>query len=297
MANAEICSSIFILKGVQNNMKSKEKAEQPMKIEQISIEKLTPYENNPRQNDEAASRLKTSIKEFGFRVPLLIDANNVIVAGHTRYKAAKALGMDKLPCIRIEGLSDAQVKAFRIADNKYSEMSHWDTDLLKNELEVLKEMNFDIPSIGFDSSELSAILNIEEFMPDGDSLNDFDTSNDEKYVSFGEGLQYSPTGDEVCIKDCYDDERYKEFMSLIEKSELSNEMKSFLKLAASRFIVFNYKKIAELYCSKCSKDEQDVFEKLSLVIVDFNDALKNGLVRMSETLKTICEKDYHNDEL
>lgn len=278
-------------------MKTNEQLNHSMSVVDLDINAIVPYDKNPRVNDEAAQKLCESIKAFGFRVPVLIDDNNVIIAGHTRFKAAKQLGMKSLPCIYCSGLTKEQVKAFRIADNKYGEFSSWDTDLLKDEIEFLKNMNFDMPTLGFDASELDTILNIDAIIPDDDRLGEFDSSKDEKYVSFGEGLQYAPTGADVCLEDCYDDSRYNEFINLIEQSKLNDEMKSFLKLAASRFIVFNYKNIAELYCSKCSKLEQDVFEKLSLVIVDFDDALKNGLVRLSETLKTICEKDYHHDEL
>ena len=89
-----------------------------MDIESIKIEELKPYKNNPRYNDEAVEGVKESIKQFGFKVPLVIDKNNVIVCGHTRYKASVALGLSELPCIRASELTDEQVWAFRIADNK-----------------------------------------------------------------------------------------------------------------------------------------------------------------------------------
>lgn len=91
-----------------------------IKIENIDISKIKPYENNPRHNDKAIDAVANSIREFGFKVPLVIDKDNIIVTGHTRYKASQKLGIKKVPCIRASDLSDEQVKAFRIADNKVS---------------------------------------------------------------------------------------------------------------------------------------------------------------------------------
>ena len=101
-----------------------------MEIEIVNINDLVPYENNPRQNDEAVAGVKESIKEFGFKVPMVIDQNNVIVCGHTRYKASKELGLTEIPCIRANDLTDEQIKAFRLADNKVGEVAEWDFDKL-----------------------------------------------------------------------------------------------------------------------------------------------------------------------
>lgn len=105
-----------------------------MNIVNFKIEDLIPYENNPRINDDAVEYVKNSIKEFGFKVPIVIDKNNVIVAGHTRYKACKELGINEIPCIVADDLTDEQVKAFRLADNKVSEKSQWDLSKLDEEL-------------------------------------------------------------------------------------------------------------------------------------------------------------------
>ena len=88
-----------------------------LRIENIEISKIVPYENNPRHNDSAVDQVANSIREFGFKVPIIIDKDNVIVCGHTRYKASKQLGLKKIPCIRADDLTDDQIKAFRIADN------------------------------------------------------------------------------------------------------------------------------------------------------------------------------------
>lgn len=111
-----------------------------MKIVYIPITELKPYEKNPRMNDGSVGALCESIKQYGFKVPIVVDKNNVIVCGHTRWKAAVKLEMDEVPCIVANDLSEKQIKAFRIADNKVSDFSIWDNKLLLEELEDLDDM-------------------------------------------------------------------------------------------------------------------------------------------------------------
>lgn len=122
-----------------------------MNIVEKDINELVMYENNPRKNDEAVKYVANSIKEFGFKVPVIIDKNNVIVAGHTRIKAAKELKIDKIPCIIADDLTDEQIKAFRLADNKVSEFSEWDVPKL--DLELMDIDNIDMISLGFGEDE------------------------------------------------------------------------------------------------------------------------------------------------
>lgn len=118
-----------------------------LKIVYKKLEDLTPYENNPRLNDGAVDAVAKSIEEFGFKVPIVIDKDGVIVAGHTRLKAAKQLHIDEVPCIIADDLSDEELKAFRLADNKVSELAEWDFDKLEAEL---KDIDFDMSDFGFD---------------------------------------------------------------------------------------------------------------------------------------------------
>lgn len=111
------------------------------------VSELTPYEKNPRRNDEAVNAVAESIRQFGFKVPMVVDSDGVIVAGHTRYKAAKQLGLDSVPCIIADDLTDKQIKAFRLADNKVSEKAGWDFALLEEELDDL--FDFDMEGFGF----------------------------------------------------------------------------------------------------------------------------------------------------
>ena len=118
-----------------------------MEFFEIDINKLIPYEKNPRKNDDAVEYVANSIKEFGFKVPIVIDINNVIIAGHTRFRASKKLGLKKVPCIIADDLNEEQIKAFRLADNKVSEFAKWDKGLLDGEL---LDIDLDMCLFGFD---------------------------------------------------------------------------------------------------------------------------------------------------
>lgn len=117
-----------------------------MEIQEKKIKELIPYEKNPRKNDAAVEYVTNSIKEFGFKVPIVIDKNGVIVCGHTRYKAAQRLRLKTVPCIIADDLNDEQIKAFRLADNKVSEKSEWDFDLLYEELREKMEQKRQLSS-------------------------------------------------------------------------------------------------------------------------------------------------------
>ncbi len=118
-----------------------------MQIVNVPIEKLTPYAKNPRKNDKAVNAVAESIREFGFRVPCVIDKNGVLITGHTRVKACRVLGLKEVPCIVADDLSEDQVKAFRLADNKVAELADWDFDLLAEEL---ADIELDMVDFGFE---------------------------------------------------------------------------------------------------------------------------------------------------
>lgn len=128
-----------------------------MEIEKLSVDELVPYHNNPRHNEEAIKYVAESIREFGFKVPIVIDKDNVIVAGHTRLEASKLLGLESVPVIRAVDLTEEQVKAYRLADNKTAEYAEWDTEKLEAELLEL-EMNME--RFGFD--DLMSEFDVEE---------------------------------------------------------------------------------------------------------------------------------------
>ena len=122
-------------------------------MQMMATSDLIPYVNNPRQNDDAVDAVASSIKNFGFKVPIVVDGQNEIVNGHTRLKAAKKLGLDEVPVIVADDLTPEQIKAFRLADNKVGEIAEWDEDALSVELEELENLDFDMSEFGFEMSE------------------------------------------------------------------------------------------------------------------------------------------------
>ena len=133
-------------------------------IVMLPVSEVRPYEKNPRKNAEAVKYVRASIEKFGFKQPIVIDSNRVIISGHTRLEAAKSLGMAEVPCIVADDLTDAQVKALRLADNKVAEFAEWDLDLLGGELGELADISdIDMGDFGFDLSEFDNIgLNDED---------------------------------------------------------------------------------------------------------------------------------------
>lgn len=125
-----------------------------MKIIEMELKDLKPYERNPRHNDEAVDYVAESIKQFGFNVPIVIDKDNVIVCGHTRWKAAKQLKLKTVPCVMKDDLTEEQIKAYRIADNKVSEKSSWDIELLDAELAEIDTIDMEL--LGFYENQETA---------------------------------------------------------------------------------------------------------------------------------------------
>ncbi|MBD3298117.1 MAG: hypothetical protein GF341_05630 [candidate division Zixibacteria bacterium] len=143
-----------------------------MKIEHWRLDRLTPYANNPRQNDAAVENVAESIRQFGFKQPIVVDADGVIIVGHTRYKAAVKLGWKEVPVHVAKDLSPEQAKAYRIADNRAAEMSDWDFELLPIELGELKALDVDLGLIGFGEEELAKLLDpgVQEGQCDPDEV-------------------------------------------------------------------------------------------------------------------------------
>ena len=135
-----------------------------MQIVYKKVNELIPYKNNPRINDEAVEYVKNSIKEFGFKVPIVIDKNNVIVAGHTRLKASLEVNIEEVPCIIADDLTEEQVKAFRLADNKVAEKSMWDYTKLDEELDSI--LDIDMSVFDFENIEET---NLDDFFEDNDN--------------------------------------------------------------------------------------------------------------------------------
>jgi ParB-like chromosome segregation protein Spo0J len=143
-----------------------------MKIEWRKTSDIKPYPGNPRINDAAVDAVAASIRQFGFRQPIVVDADGVIICGHTRWKAAQKLGLEKVPVHVAKDLSPEQIKAYRIADNQTATLAEWDYDLLPIELADLQACNFDLGLLGFDQDELAKLLegDLKEGLCDPDDV-------------------------------------------------------------------------------------------------------------------------------
>lgn len=246
-----------------------------MQIIELKVDVLIPYVNNPRKNNVAVDKVAASIKEFGFKVPIVVDRDNVVVCGHTRLKAAKKLGIETVPCLIADDLTEDQIKAFRLADNKVSEFAEWDFEALKAELD---NIDIDMSEFGFDFEELK---------------NEGETES--KYTQKITVPTYEIKGEKPTYKEMINTDKADELISLIKSKGFDSELEDFLIKTASRLYEFRYDNIAEFYAHQ-DKDVQEVMEKLALVIIDFNDAVKNGYIKLNKFIENVFLQENNIDE-
>lgn len=239
----------------------------------IKLEDIIPYKNNAKKHDRTQiNNVAESIKQFGMVQPLVLDKNNEIVIGHCRYEALKKLGEKEAPCVMADDLTEEQIKKLRNLDNKLNE-SEWDYDLLKFDIEDLDfsgfEVDWEIPDLDFE-------------------MEDDDDSS--RYTDAINIPQYTPTGEKPSLTDLCDYNKSKELIDNIKSSNIDDDIKEFLIMAAYRHNVFNYSKIAEFYAHS-NKDIQELMEQSALVIIDFEDAIKYGFTNLKQELLEIEEED------
>lgn len=241
----------------------------------VSPEELIPYEKNAKAHPiSQVEKIANSIKAFGWTQPIVVDKDNVVVIGHGRLMAAKELKLEKVPVVMRDDLSEEQVKALRLADNKTNE-SEWISGKLSEELADLAIAGYDMEQFGFD-------------------VGDIDISEN-PYTQKTDIPQYDVTGKDVSISDLYADEKTKDLIAEINNSTLSEAEKEFLRIAAYRHVVFNYQNIAEYY-AKADRQLQWLMEKSALVIIDIDDAIKNGYTLLKETISNIVLEEMAEDE-
>ena len=246
-------------------------------IEWYPVQDITPYNKNPRKNDQAVEKVAESINLFGFNQPIVVDKDMTVVVGHTRLKAAKQLGMLEVPVLKLPAdMPEGKIKAYRIADNKLNELATWDDTLLIEELTDIQQELGAIDSTGFDK----------------DYLNDLANSS---YSSKIETPIYEPKGERPQITELFDQEKTHKLIADIDQADIPEEEKQFLKAAAQRHTQFNYKTIAEYYCH-CSPATQKLIEDSALVIIDYDKAIELGYVKLRDDLADSFIKD-HGDEL
>lgn len=255
-----------------------------LKIEQRAVSDLLPYAANSRTHSDAqVAQIAASIKEFGWTNPILIDGENTIIAGHGRLLAARKLGMEEVPSIVLDHLTKAQQRALVIADNQLALNAGWDMDMLKAEIDGLKLEDFNLNLLGFDDKFLDGLLNDEGGL--GDS----------PYTSKISTPVYEPQGDKPSVDELYDNKKAMELISAIAASEIDEKEKQFLIAATSRHIVFDYAKIANFYAHS-SAESQALMEDSALVIIDFEKAIENGLVRLTDEINNMFDPDEAEDE-
>lgn len=247
-----------------------------MKVVEVKLQDITPYERNAKKHPpEQIEKLKKSIKLTKYKLtqPIVIDKNKIIVAGHGRYEAVKQLAAEDntlfktVPCYYVEDMTDDEVAAYRLIDNRVSE-SEIDFDI---EQEEMNDIDFDFSVFDMDFDD-----------------NDFDIEEDteQSYSQKTEIPQYEPTGDNISLDSCLDTDKYNELIEQIDKSDLDTSEKIFLKMAAARHLTFNYKNIANYYAN-ASKEMQELMEKSALVIIDYDSAIANGYVKLTNKLKEL----------
>jgi len=246
-----------------------------METVKISEVKLNP--NNPRLiKDDKFLKLVQSIKDFPEMLnirPIVVNKDMIILGGNMRYKACKEAGLKEIPII-ITDLSEDKQREFLIKDNTSG--GEWDWEVLANEWdsEQLEGWGMDIPN--FD--------------------NEVDNENqDEKYTQKVDTPVYEPKNKKPEIYELYNSDRYKELIAEIENSTVSEDIKTLLKVAASRHIVFNYENMADFYAHS-EKPVQELMENSALVIIDFNKAIELGYVKLRDEIAAQYGEDYGDEE-
>lgn len=249
-------------------------------VEQISVADLIPFAKNSRtHSDSQVAQIAGSIREFGFTNPILIDEQNGIIAGHGRLLAARKLNLEEVPCIRLEGLSDAQKRAYVIADNKIALNAGWDEKLLALELRELGDLGFDTDKTGFTSEEIAEL-----------SVDDIEDGTEEPYTRKIETPKYEPKNEKPDLADLCNREKTQKLIEDIKSSGLTEDEKNFLLIAAERHTVFDYRKIADYY-AHTNAEMQNLMEMSALVIIDFDKAIENGFVKLSEELNEMFDTE------
>ena len=246
-----------------------------MQIEKIKVDEIIPYADNAKLHPERQiEQIRSSILEFGFNDPIAIDENNVVIEGNGRLMAIKDLGFKEVDCIRIEGLTEDQKRAYILVHNKLTMNTGFDIDILNKELERIK---------GIDMKQFDFELDI-------DFDTDIDTGEGTQYSTKVEIPQYEPTGECPDIRELCDSAKADSFLEEIREANITDDEKDFLIKATKRLYEFNYKKIAEYY-AQATPEMQELMEHLILVIIDFDNAIAYGYAQLSADLEEMRTED------
>lgn len=258
--------------------------------ELVPLGELKPHPNNPRKG--SVSTIKTSIDSNGFYGAIVAQkGTNYILAGNHRYKAAREAGLSEVPVIWIE-VDDLRAKKILLADNRANDLASYDSKELSNILAELSNLD-DLTGSLYSESDLDELIKGTFFDP---PKGKDDTEKDPNYSRKIEAPIYEPKEEEKPLLDTLlDTSKYEELLREIDKSKLSDKEKEFLRLAATRHIVFDYGTIAEYY-SHSNKDSQELFENSALVIIDFDKAIEKGFVKLVGAFGSAYDKDLADRE-
>ena len=254
------------------------------KVQKVDINSIFPNPRNPRtHSDKQINQIAAAIKEWGFTTAILVDENNQIIAGHGRHMAAQKLKLEQVPVMSTKGWSESKKRAYLIADNKLALNSEWDDELLSLEMADLKDSGFDLELTGFDDGDLKFL-----------SLDDDDVK-DNKYTDKIESPVYEKKGYCPELNTMYEKEKYIKLLTEIEKTDIDYAVKEFLISAATRHIRFNFEEIAEYYCH-ASPEIQTLMEDSALIIIDYDKAIADGFVKLTDKMKALYEDEYSHIE-
>lgn len=244
----------------------------------LPLDALRPHPSNPRSHSEGqVEKIVRSIEEFGFTVPILADDKGEIIAGHGRYMAATKLGLKEVPVRVVSGLTEAQKRAYRIADNQLTLEGGWIDELLNREIAELKAEDYDLSLTGFDKIAVDGYL--RAFASESEE-EDLVGQYSRKIVA----PVYEPQREEPPDpEDLVDRDRVEELIEEIKAAKISPAIRRFLEYAAERHARFDYAEIAEFYAHADAKTQR-LMERSGLVIVDFDKAIEEGFVRLTEEI-------------
>lgn len=230
---------------------------------------IHPYENNPRLNDDAVDAVAESIRQTGNLDPIEVDEDGVILSGHTRLKALKKLKYAETEVMVVSGLTEEQKRKYRLLANKTNEFAMWDADRLAEELDGLDFGDFDF----LFEQDLEGLLDEEDENP---------------YSPKVKIPQYEVTGAKPMLSELYDTQWASGLIAEIDAANVTEDEKDFLRKAAYRHTVFNYKNIAEYYAN-ATPEMQQLMERSALVIIDIDDAIANGYAKLTSDIMEMVE--------
>ena len=273
-------------------MTSRAKKDWPAdKVERRPLDSLIPYARNARtHSDEQVAQIAASMREWGWTNPVLIDEDGGIIAGHGRVLAARKLGFDEVPVMVARGWSEAQRRAYVIADNQLALRAGWDMPMLAGELHSLNGEGFELGLLGFEVGELTELM-YGEGGTDGEGGSE-EASNYSRKI---EAPIYEITGECPKAAELFDRVKADKLIAEINGAELPPEVAQFLRFAAERHVVFNFRNIAEFY-AHANEETQSLMERSALVIIDFDKAIEEGFVKLTEAVADQYVKDYPDEE-